>query len=83
MEVVIDEDQDAERDGSQLGALAGLDASGSPVAESRAAAGAVHQLHDRSENDQEDQDADVPSVGKRSDDTIIEDMGHRSLKVEA
>ena len=83
VEIVVDKDQDAERDRRQLGALAGLDPPGGPFPERRAAAGAVHQLHDHAQDHQEDQDAHTPGIRQGRDDAVRKNMIQRALKAEA
>lgn len=83
VEIIVDEDQDAQADGGQLRTLAGLNAAGCPVSEGSTSAGAVHELNDGSQNDQEDQNTDIPGIRQRGDDSVVEDMSHRTFKVKA
>ena len=64
VEIVIDEDQAAERDRRKLCARAGLDLMRRPLAEGSGAARLVHQAYHNAQDDEEDQDAYVPSVAQ-------------------
>jgi len=71
VEVVVDEDQDAQQHGHQLCAGAGLNGFLRPAAEGLGAAGLVHQIHHDAQNHQEYDDGDVAGVGHGGDDTVV------------
>ena len=62
VEVVVDEDEDAEQHRHQLRAAACLDGLTGPAAECGGAAGLVHEVDHDTQDDQEDQDGDVDGV---------------------
>ena len=62
VEVVVDEDQDAQADGGQLRADAGLDVGGGPLTEGGGTTSCVHQGDHNAQDDQENQDAYIPAV---------------------
>ena len=72
VEIVIDEDQNAQGHGGKLGAHTGPDPLGGPLAEGCGAARPVHQLDDNAQKDQEDQDADIVGIRHGMDHAVID-----------
>ena len=71
VEIVVDEDEHAEGNGSELRADLGLDVLDRPSAERRRAARAVHHHDHRAEHHEEDQNADVAGAGERRADHAV------------
>ena len=71
VEVVVDEDEDAENKGGKLRAHAGVDVLFRPAAECRAAAGEVDERHDDAEQHEEEENARVIRNG--GDDAVVDD----------
>ena len=59
VEIVVDENEDAEADGRKLCAFAGFDSRGCPGAECSRSACPVHELNHNAQDDQEHEDADI------------------------
>ena len=83
VEVVVNEDQNAQHDGGQLRPHPAFDVLGGPAAEGGGAAGLVHQADHSAQDDQEDQDAHIVAVRQHRDDPVLEHMEHGSLELEA
>ena len=82
VEVVVNEDQAAQEDGSKLCAHTGLDVALSPAAKGSGAAGLVHQTHHGAQDHQEGQNAHVVAVREDSDDAVGENVVDGTLKAE-
>ena len=63
VEIVVDEDQDAEDEGRQHGAHAGLDVLFRPAPDGRGAAGVIDERHDDAQQYKENEDAGVAGDG--------------------
>ena len=70
VEVVIDENQDTQNEGSQLSAHAGLDVGLGPATEGGGATGLVDQRNHHAQQNQENQDTNIPGVTDLSDQNI-------------
>ena len=82
VEVVIDEDEHTQQNGSQLRAHTALDVLGGPAAEGGGAARLVHQAHHGAQDDQEDQDAHVVAVRQHGSDAVLKDVKDGALEGE-
>ena len=71
VEVVVDEDQDAQEHGQQLRGRSALDLFLRPAAERFGTAALVHQVGDDAQFDQEDDDAHIPAVAQNGQKTVI------------
>ena len=71
VEIVVDEDEDAQNEGGQRSAHLGLDVLGSPAAKGGRTAGGVHQGHDDAQQHQEQEDAGI--VGNGCHQAVIDD----------
>ena len=80
VEIVVDEDQDAQQHGHQLSTGTGVHGLGSPTAKGLGAAGLVHQVHHDTQDHQEHDDGDVAGIGNGGDDTVVTlDQLHQGL----
>ena len=71
VEIVVDEDQDAQQHGHQLRTSAAGDGLLGPAAEGLRAAALVHQVNHDAQNHQEHDDTHVIAVGQNGDDTVV------------
>ena len=83
VKVVVDKDQYAQDNGSQLSAYPGFDLLGSPAAEGGGTARFVHQAHHCPQDHQKYQDPQVPCIGEDFDDASGEYMVQGILQVKA
>ena len=82
VEIIVDENEAAQRYRSQLRAHAGFDMCLCPSSEGRRTAGLVHHADHRAQNDKKHQDADVVCIRQHRDDASLKYVQHRALKAE-
>ena len=72
VEIVIDEDENAENEGGKHCAAAALDVGGCPAAEGCGAACCVYESDHSAQKDQEEENTCVPGVCKSGQEAVIE-----------
>ena len=83
VEIIINEDQNAERDRRNLSACARLDMRGCPTAKRRRTARLIHQHHHDAQNHKEYQNADVRRLCHRRHNALVKDMQQRPLEIKS
>ena len=83
VEIVVNENQDAQKNRRELRSHASPDVGARPAPEGRGAARLVHQADHGAQNHEEHQDSHIVAVGQHGNDAALENMGHGSLKREA
>ena len=76
VEIVVDEDQDAQQEGGEGSAHLGLDVLGGPAAEGGGAAGGVYQRHNDAQKDKEQEDTGVVFDGGHQ--TVVDNHVQRA-----
>ena len=83
VKIVINKNQNTKCNGSQLCSGAGLDMFAGPASECSRTACLIHQTHDCSQDNQENQNADVVTVRQHTYNTVLENVNDSSFKTKA